>query len=526
MSPDASRGRRRRILLGLAAVLLLIVGGAAAFVATRGGDVSNPDVEFRAEPSPTPVPPETSKREGGRVVDTFAWPMYGFTKDRRRFLPLKKTPRPPYRELWKHVSGALIELPPVMMRNSLYVFNDDAVLEAVGKQTGRVRWRRQLGALAAASPAAAHGRLFVTLLERRRGGHGRAVSVAASTGKILWSRDLPSRSESSPLLDGGTVYFGTENGTVYALKATNGAVRWTFKADGAVKGGLALADGRLFFGDYAGKAYALRQSDGKVLWRASTKGARFGFAAGRFYSTPAVAYGRVYMGNVDGNVYSFAASSGKLAWRHKTSGYVYSSPAVGQARNDKPTVYIGSYDGNFYALDARTGAQRWRHHVGGKISGGPTLVGDIVFFSDLANRRTFGLNARTGKRVFRFGRGGYNPVISDGRTIFLVGYATLHALRPRSAKITNPVERKVQRQRAKARRTAAQRDKALRRSCRERAHRLHDRKAKATRSFRRCVKKRRAAHLRRACRKRARRAHEGHPRLIRKSARRCIRHRS
>ena len=507
--------------------MLLIVGGAAAFVATRGGDVSNPDVEFRAEPSPTPVPAETSTPEKGRQIDTFAWPMYGFTKDRRRFLPLKKTPRPPYRQLWKHVSGALIELPPVMMRNSLYVFNDDAVLEAIGKQTGRVRWRRQYGALAAASPAAAHGRLFMTMLERTKNDRGgRAISVAASTGKVLWSRDLPSRSESSPLLDGGTVYFGTENGTVYALKATNGAVRWTFKADGAVKGGLALSGGRLFFGDYAGKAYALRQSDGKLLWRASTKGARFGFAAGRFYSTPAVAYGRVYMGNVDGNVYSFAASDGKLAWRHKTSGYVYSSPAVGQAPGDKPTVYIGSYDGNFYALDARSGAQRWVHHVGGKISGGPTLVGDIVFFSDLANRRTYGLNARTGRQVFRFGRGGYNPVVTDGRTIFLVGYATLHALRPKSAKITDVVERKIQRQRAKARKSAAQRDKALRRSCRERAHRLHDRKAKATRSYRRGVKKRRTVHMKRNCRRIARRAHKGKPAVIRRSARRCIARRS
>ena len=28
------------------------------------------------------------------------------------------------------------------------------------------------------------------------------------------------------------------------------------------------------------------------------------------------------------------------------------------------------------------------------------------------------------------GRGGFNPVISDGRTIFLTGYSSLYALRP------------------------------------------------------------------------------------------------
>ena len=42
-----------------------------------------------------------------------------------------------------------------------------------------------------------------------------------------------------------------------------------------------------------------------------------------------------------------------------------------------------------------------------------------------------GLGARTGREVFRFPRGSFNPVISDGRTIFLTGYSSLYALRPK-----------------------------------------------------------------------------------------------
>ena len=42
-----------------------------------------------------------------------------------------------------------------------------------------------------------------------------------------------------------------------------------------------------------------------------------------------------------------------------------------------------------------------------------------------------GLGARTGREVFHMGRGAFNPVISDGRTLFLTGYSTLYALRPR-----------------------------------------------------------------------------------------------
>jgi hypothetical protein len=36
--------------------------------------------------------------------------------------------------------------------------------------------------------------------------------------------------------------------------------------------------------------------------------------------------------------------------------------------------------------------------------------------------------------VFRFGRGGFNPVVSDGRDLFVVGYASLSRLRPRTAR--------------------------------------------------------------------------------------------
>src|SRR5207253_11247420 len=110
------------------------------------------------------------------------------------------------------------------------------------------------------------------------------------------------------LLDAGRLYFGTEDGTVYALSARDGSLLWRFHADGAVKGGIASSDGKLFFGDYAGKVYALRKTDGAKIWSTTTSGAHLGFSSGQFYSTPAAAYGRVFLGNTDGFVYSFAES--------------------------------------------------------------------------------------------------------------------------------------------------------------------------------------------------------------------------
>jgi hypothetical protein len=70
---------------------------------------------------------------------------------------------------------------------------------------------------------------------------------------------------------------------------------------------------------------------------------------------------------------------------------------------------------------------RWTHKSGGKISGGPTVIGDLVFYSNLSRHSTGVVGAANGKKVWSIGRGAFNPVISDGQRIYLVGYATLYA---------------------------------------------------------------------------------------------------
>jgi outer membrane protein assembly factor BamB len=96
----------------------------------------------------------------------------------------------------------------------------------------------------------------------------------------------------------------------------------------------------------------------------------------------------------------------------------------------KPTVYIGSYDNKLYALDARTGGVRWTRGAEGKISGGTVVIGDLVFYSTL-NKTTTAVGARTGKFIWRTRRGAFNPAVSDGRRLFLVGYSSLFALMPK-----------------------------------------------------------------------------------------------
>jgi hypothetical protein len=59
------------------------------------------------------------------------------------------------------------------------------------------------------------------------------------------------------------------------------------------------------------------------------------------------------------------------------------------------------------------------------------VIGRVVYFSTLGSQRTYGLDVRSGKVVFNFAHGSYNPAISDGHWLFITGHSGEIALEPR-----------------------------------------------------------------------------------------------
>jgi len=66
---------------------------------------------------------------------------------------------------------------------------------------------------------------------------------------------------------------------------------------------------------------------------------------------------------------------------------------------------------------------------GGK--GAVSVIGPVVYFANLVSRETHGLDVRTGKEVFRHKGGGFAPPLSDGETLYVTGYGTELAFKPR-----------------------------------------------------------------------------------------------
>lgn len=419
------RSRKGRFLVGLLVAAILLTAAALAFFlnARDPGDVSNPDVAFQTTAATKPLPKPSE--------DGFSWPFYGYDAARTHNYPLARPLRPTKKLRWALRGSILLEFTPVADGDSLLLLKNNASLYALKRQTGELYWKKKLGDLAASSPAFVDGIAYCTILVGNRGSNkGRIVAVDPKKKKILWSKNLASRTESSPFVRNGVVYFGSENGTVYALRAKNGKVLWTYKAGGAVKGGLAYANGKLFFGDYAGTVHGISAKDGKALWTSGGGGA-LGLGGGQYYGTASVAFGRVYIGNTNSSVYSFSTSNGELAWRQGTGGYVYSSAAVADIPKLGPTVYIGSYDGNLYALNAKSGAVRWSKPTGGRISGGIQIIGDLVFYSTL-EKKTAALSVRNGRTIWSVPKGQFNPAIFDGKLLFVMGMTSMFAYETKS----------------------------------------------------------------------------------------------
>ena len=106
---------------------------------------------------------------------------------------------------------------------------------------------------------------------------------------------------------------------------------------------------------------------------------------------------------------------------------MYSSPAVGAIPGAGRMLFVGSYDHRLYALDANSGKQRWSYDVGGQIPGSPTVIGTTVYTSSFDTSKTGGLDASNGDPVWEWGSAGYEPMISDGQRVFLIGFQTIWA---------------------------------------------------------------------------------------------------
>ena len=224
--------------------------------------------------------------------------------------------------------------------------------------------------------------------------------------KLKWALGYPDATSAwaQPVVAGGRVFAGSQNGTVFSLDAKTGCIHWTFSANGGVRTAISIGphQGRhaVFFGDTNANVYALDAATGRKLWMRQVDR----HALARVTGAPVLYGNRLYVpvssfeevqgaspdyecctfrgsvlaldattGEIIWKTYTIAAepkprgksSSGKILWG-PSGAAIWSSPAVDVKRR---LVYAAT--GNTYsepaqptsdaviAFDMATGAIRW-----------------------------------------------------------------------------------------------------------------------------------------------------------------------
>ena len=237
--------------------------------------------------------------------------------------------------------------------------------------------------------------------------------------KLKWTFGIPDASTAfgQPTVVAGRVFFGSGDGTVYALNAVSGCTIWTFRADTAVRSTITV--GRTpknrflaYFGDGEASLYAVDAENGKLVWKTKVDS----HPTARITGAPTLYRGRLYVGTAGneeltggdpgypcctfrGSVNAVDALTGKLIWKGYTiteapheakpgESHAKFTPAGG-AVWDAPTIdeklgvlYVGT--GDAYVDPAADGT-------------------DAIVAFDLATGKRLWAQQKTPNDVFNFG---------------------------------------------------------------------------------------------------------------------------
>src|SRR5437762_3193943 len=157
---------------------------------------------------------------------------------------------------------------------------------------------------------------------------------------LLFTLLLSARADSWPMFRGGPALKGVASGTLPAKLQ----LIWKFKTAGPVKSSPAIENGKVFVGSNDGQVYALNLATGVKVWESKT--------GGPVESSPLALEGKVFVGSSDGSLYALDAKTGTVIWKYATEDKILGAPnwtrfpATSKKRETVKTVKDPSGTGN------------------------------------------------------------------------------------------------------------------------------------------------------------------------------------
>jgi outer membrane protein assembly factor BamB len=317
---------------------------------------------------------------------------------------------------WKFKTGGRVLSSPAVADGTVYVGSEDKNLYAVDARTGEQRWKFATEGAVHSSPAVAGGMVYFASYD------GKFYAVDAQTGKLRWkfetggerrfeakglhgyqphNQTIPDSWDmylSSPTVDKGLVYFGSGDGSQYALDAQTGTLKWKVNTGDIVHSSPAVLDGVAYFASWDSYLYAVDAQTGAQKWRFKTGEDKKVYNQVGIQSSPAVADGVVYFGCRDNFAYAVDAKTGLEKWKFPNNySWVVASPAVYGG-----SVYFGTSDSKmFHALDIQSGKARFSTPTKGNVFSSPAIAAGMAYFGGFDGKLQ-AVDIKSGKYVWEF----------------------------------------------------------------------------------------------------------------------------
>jgi outer membrane protein assembly factor BamB len=196
--------------------------------------------------------------------------------------------------------------------------------------SGKEKWTFKAGHGLWSTPLVKEDKIYISSLDH----HLYALNLA--DGKQIWkSEDLGGQLVATPVLsDEGLLYVGVfgsvtddQNKTsrLAAVNAADGSTAWWTPVRGWVWAAPVLSDGVLYFGDQEGYIYALDAKEGQPVWSARQLD---NSAARAIVAAPLIVEDKLYIGNKAGNLYAINLADGSESWMKPVGGQIYTTPLL------------------------------------------------------------------------------------------------------------------------------------------------------------------------------------------------------
>jgi outer membrane protein assembly factor BamB len=332
--------------------------------------------------------------QGSSIGD---WPVFGYDPGHTGYVDGRVQPRALNGSLSWSRKFAPIFSSAVAGLGMVYIASTDGYLYALSQSTGAVIWRSRVGNYLTDSTPALEGQtLFVAA-------HGTTIeALNAQTGVLYWTFAISERIEAPPLVFGTRVLVASRT-TLWTLNAADGSLLWKFHR-GAVSwpttGVPAVAGDTVYVGlGSDNHLWALDLATGQIIW---------GFDTGdRITSAPLVNGGIVYIATWHGEIFALDRVHGTMLWVYTLNGKTKQSVIDGVGgsmalANGK--LYAGDYRGELLCLDGQRGRLLWRFATGAQILSTPVIAAEHVYFGS-DDGFFYALDSSTGRPAWRYTAG-------------------------------------------------------------------------------------------------------------------------